>query len=272
MWRYRELLAGLVRKELKVKYKDSVLGFAWSLLNPMMYLVVFYVVFQLVLKSGIPSFAIYLLSGLLVWTLFANALAAGTGAVVDNAAIVKKVAFPREILVLAAVGANLVHFFLQITVLIGAMLVTGYAPGWSYLPLLPVALLVLLVFTSGLAILLSAINVYLRDTKHLLELTLTAWFWMTPIVYQYRLMSDQLAEKAPLLRLNPMTSIVLVFQRALYNQVEPRVGTGTLPILPDAPVSWHLMNLLLVGGASVLLFVIAMRVFSRAEGNFAEEI
>src|SRR5207248_4697248 len=109
IWAYRELLGGLVRKELKVKYKNSVLGFLWSMLNPALYLVVFYVVFQLILKNGIPQFAIFLLAGLLVWNLFSTALPGATGSVVGNSGLVKKVAFPREVLALSSVGAALVH-------------------------------------------------------------------------------------------------------------------------------------------------------------------
>src|SRR5436190_23359464 len=130
LWRYHELFVGLVRKELKVKYKESILGFLWSMLNPALYLVVFYIVFQVILGSGIPQFAIFLLSGLLVWNLFSSALPAATGSVVGNAAIVKKVAFPREILALATVGAALVHFFLQSIVLLLALAFFQHAPAW----------------------------------------------------------------------------------------------------------------------------------------------
>ncbi|MDQ1380442.1 MAG: type transport system permease protein, partial [Actinomycetota bacterium] len=113
----RELLVGMVRNELKIKYKNSVLGFAWSLLNPLLYLVVFYIAFTIILGSGIPAFPIWLLSGLLVWNLFSTGLGAATGSVVANSGLVKKVSFPREILPLAAVGSMLVHFFLQSGVL-----------------------------------------------------------------------------------------------------------------------------------------------------------
>src|SRR3954471_10184728 len=123
IWRYRELFFGLVRKELKVKYKESVLGFLWSMLNPAMTLTVYYIVFQLILKNGIPYFAIYLACGVLVWNLYSTALPGATGSVVANASIVKKVAFPREVLALAAVGAALVHFFFQTIVLVIFLLV-----------------------------------------------------------------------------------------------------------------------------------------------------
>jgi ABC-2 type transport system permease protein len=274
IWGYRELLVGLVRKELKVKYKNSALGFFWSMLNPALYLVVFYVVFQLVLKNGIPFFAIYLLSGLLVWNLFATALNGATVSIVANAAIVKKVSFPREILAMASIGASLVHFFLQGAVLVAAMLAFRYTPSLTFLPLVPVALLALLLVACALGVFLAAANVYARDTQHLLELVLLAWFWMTPIVYQYRLVADRLEENAWLFRLNPITPIVLTFQRAVYNKVEPVAGDGTrIAILPaDAGVWWYLSQLGIVIAAASVVLLFALAVFGRLEGNFAEEL
>src|SRR6266567_7535499 len=132
IFRYHELLVGMVRKELKVKYKNSVLGFAWSLLNPLLYLVVFYIAFVKILGSSIPSFPIYLLSGLLVWNLFSTGLGAACGAVVSNAGLVKKVAFPREILPLAAVGSTLIQFFLQSLVLFAVLGVIRWNVSWRF--------------------------------------------------------------------------------------------------------------------------------------------
>jgi len=269
IWGYRELLVGLVRKELKVKYKNSILGFFWSMLNPALYLVVFYIVFQLVLKAGIPNFAIFLLSGLLVWNLFSTGLGSATGAIVANAAIVKKVSFPREILVMASVGASLVHFMLQGVVMVGALVLLRYMPSPGYLLLIPFALFALLLFTCALGILLSAVNVYLRDTQHLLELTLLAWFWATPIVYQYRLVADRLGENVWLYRLNPITPIVLTFQRAIYAKTDPN-GMAILPAGVNA--NWYIGHLLVITGVSAILFLAALAVFGRLEGNFAEEL
>lgn len=271
IWVYRELLSGLVRKELKVKYKNSALGFFWSMLNPALYLVVFYIVFVKILKAGIPEFPIYLLSGLLVWNLFSTSLAAATGSVVGNSAIVKKVAFPREILALASVGASLVHFFLQAVVLLAALSVFRHAPSPTFMLLVPLALLALLLLAAGLGVLLSAVNVYARDTQHLLELVLLAWFWMTPIVYQYDLVARGLADNAWVYRLNPVTPIVLTFQRAIYNKV--CCTPDGRPILPtNVGVSWHLTQLLGVIGVSAVLLCVALTIFGRLEGNFAEEL
>lgn len=274
LWRYRELLVGMVRTDLKVRYKNSVLGFVWSMVNPALYLVVFYVVFVIILPNGLPSFPIFLLSGLLVWNLFSAALSGGTGAVVANAAIVKKVSFPREILPLASVGSGLVHFFLQAVVLFAALVVARYEVGWSYMPLLVPALLTVLLLASALAVLLSAVNVRLRDTAHLLELALLAWFWFTPIVWPFRTLSDnpKIDGWEWLLWVNPVTPVVLTFQRAIYNRTSVTNDGVTSWILPTGGPGWYLWHLAIVAAVSAVLFVLALGYFGRAEGDFAEEL
>ncbi len=263
---YHELLGNLVRLELKAKYKSSTLGFVWSLLNPAMYLVVFYIAFNVILAGGIPRFAIYLLSGLLVWNFFTAALNAGTGSIVANSGLIKKVWFPREILPLAATGAALVHFFLQSLVLIAALVALRHPVGWAYMPLLPLALFALVLLASSLTLLLSAANVYLRDIQHFVELALLGWFWLTPIVYAYTQLTAHFGGRnLPLL--NPITPIVLTFQRALYGLY------GDRPVLPaEVGVAWYLRNLLALTAVAGLLLVVAMRWFRRLEGNLAEEL
>jgi ABC-2 type transport system permease protein len=272
----RELLVGMVRNELKIKYKNSVLGFAWSLLNPLLYLVVFYIAFTIILGSGIPAFPIWLLSGLLVWNLFSTGLGAATGSVVANSGLVKKVSFPREILPLAAVGSMLVHFFLQSMVLFVVLAIVRWDLAWAYVPLIPLALLVLLLLTSALGILLSAINVYLRDTTHFLELALLAWFWVTPIVYQYQIVALKPGwSKWPWFA-NPVTPIVLIFQRSIYARLDNvhfvnHVRTVT-PLLPHWPY-WAFVAYLGYSLAfAVVTLAVAVRVFGRSEANFAEEL
>jgi ABC-2 type transport system permease protein len=275
VWRYRELLGGLVRKELKVKYKNSALGFFWSMLNPAMYLAVFYVVFQLVLQNGIELFAVYLLSGLLVWNLFSTSLSSATSSIVSNGPLVNKVWFPREILPLASVGANLVHFLLQGLVLVAALLVFTHGPDWQYVWLIPPALAVLLIFAAALAVLLAALNVYARDAQHLLELGLLAWFWMTPIVYPWFLTANQLTERglpSTLTLVNPVTPVVLAFQRAIYGRVVSGEGDDLVRLLPDESALWYLRNLGIVGVAATVLLVVALKVFGRLEGDFSEEL
>jgi len=264
---HHELLLNLVRLELKSKYKASALGFAWSLLNPAMYLVVFYVAFDVILGSGIPRFPIYLLSGLLVWNFFTTALNSGTSSIVAGSGLVKKVWFPREVLPLASVGAALVHFFLQFTVLIVALALLRHPIGWSELPLLPLALVDLILLAAGLSLLLAVANVYLRDMAHFVELALMAWFWVTPIIYPFTQLTKALGGHTVIALLNPVTPIVLTFQRVLYGEF------GKTPVIPaDLTFGWYLRNLGIVTAGVLLLLVIALRVFSRLEGNLAEEL
>lgn len=276
VWQYRELLTGLIRKELKVKYKDSSLGFLWSMLNPAMYLAVFYVVFEVILGSGIPYFVIYLLSGLLAWNFFNGSVTGATGSIVGNGSLVNKVYFPREILPLATVGAGVVHFMLQSLVLLTALVTFRYSVDLSHLWLAIPALAVLLVLAAALGILLAALNVYFRDLQHLLELAMLAWFWLTPIVYPWQLPADQLGARglpSSLTFVNPIVPIVIALQRGIYGTASYVDPAGTqVWVLPDGSALWYLRNLVIVGLVSAALFVLAVRVFGRLESNFAEEL
>ncbi len=275
VWQYRELLAGLIRKELSVKYKDSSLGFVWSMLNPAMYMVVFYVVFQVILDSGIPNFVVFLLAGLLPWNFFASSLSGATGSIVQNGSLVNKVYFPREILPLATVGASVVHFLLQGTVLLGVLAAFRYDVALSYMWLVIPALLVLLLLAAGIAILFAALNVYARDLQHLLELLLLAWFWTTPIVYPWHLPAEQLAEKgysSGLMLLNPVIPVVIALQRAIYGTESYLRDGVTTQLLPAESSWWYLRNLGLIGVAATIIFITAVHVFGRLEANFAEEL
>ncbi len=270
VWEHRELLGNLVRKELKVKYKNSALGFLWSLLNPLLYLVVFWIVFTKFMPASIPSFPIFLLCGLLPYNLFSAGMGGGTGSIVGNAGLVTKVWFPREILPLAAIGAALVHFMLQLLVLAAALVAFRYEPSWSYLPLIIAGLIVLVVMVASFAILLAAINVYARDTQHLLELVLLAWFWMTPIVYVFGQVKDKLGNLA---LLNPLTPIVITFQRAIWGNHQLQIAGGkTVWALPTGNQWWYLGMLGAVLAGSIVLLFIAFAIFGRLEDGFAENI
>ena len=165
------------------------------------------------------------------------------------------------------------HFFLQMTVLIAGLVVFQHGIDVGFLALVPLAVVTMVVLASALGVLLAAVNVYVRDAAHLIELALLAWFWLTPIAYPFRQVSDKLpAHGVPfwLLNLNPVVPIVTVFQRAFYNRVS--VNNGTLPLLPEVGIRWHLTFLLAVLVGSLLLLVASMKLFRRLEGNFAEEL
>ncbi len=287
IWLSRELLVFLVRTEIRVKYKNSVLGLVWSMLAPAMSLAIYFVVFSIVLNNKQPHFVIFLFAGLLLWNLFSLGVLTGTGVVVNNAGIVKKVSFPREILSLAAVGSACVFFFFQTIVMVIFMLVLHTGPDWSYLPVLLLALVTGIVLASAIAVLLSAINVYLRDTQHLIEVILTAWFWACPIVYAYQqYIGNKLGPEGRtwIYFLNPMVPLILSFQRCIY-AVQTAYVTTTVhvgnhithvttryDVLPTKGMLWYVGLDLAVLFLAVILCFVALAVFGRLEGNFAEEL
>jgi ABC-2 type transport system permease protein len=266
-----ELLTELVRKDLKVKYKNSALGFIWSLANPLLYLAVFTLVFDKLLKNGIEAFPVLFMSGFLVWNFFNLATLSGTGSVVGNANLVRKVRFPRVVLPLSSVGFAGVHFVLQLGVLL-IVLAAFYRDAFGpQLVLLVPALAVVLVFATAMALLASALNVRYRDVEHLLEVILLAWFWLTPIVYPVTFVRDQFAGDSWLFRLymaNPMAGVVTAMQRAIY--VHP--VTGGRQILPAGGYGFYLTWLAVGGVIAVVLLAAGWWTFRRLQADFAEEL
>lgn len=277
LWSRRELLMSLTISDIKIKYKNSALGFFWSMLSPALTLGIYFMVFGVVLKSGIPDFALYLFSGLVVWNLFQNAVNTATGVIVERSGLVKKVSFPREILALSNVGAAVVYFLSQMLVLALVLALMRHTPDWGFMWLLPLAFVSLYFFTAAVAMLMSGITVYMRDMKHLMEVALMLWFWLTPVVYSYsNSMAQQLRSHGILWLyfLNPITWIVLTFQRIFYVTevaVSPKTNT-VIHVLPNWPLSTYVeMNVALLLLAGVI-FLIAEVLFGRLEVNFESEL
>jgi ABC-2 type transport system permease protein len=197
--------------------------------------------------------------------------------VIDNANLVKKVSFPREVLPLSAIGVALVDFVLQTAVLLLFILVSGYGIHLPELAIYPLAFATLLVFTLALTFWLAALNVRYRDIQHLLNIALLVWFWMTPIVYSGFLVKDRLSGRSALgvslwglYLANPLTSVVTGFQRALYGVVWP--PGADQPVLPDVSLAWLAGVLAIVLAASVVFLLYTWRRFFELSGDFAEEL
>lgn len=277
VWSYRELLSNLIKRELKVKYKDSVFGFLWTLMNPLLYMAVFSFVFAVVLKTGTPNFGLLLLSGLLAFNLFSNGLRAATTSITGNGPLVQKVWFPREILPLAAVGAELVTFCFQLLILLVGLAAFGQVPEWSMLWLTIPALLAVLLIVTGLGLLLAGLNVHFRDIEHFLDLALLMWFWLTPVVYAYDMIANVLVERYGegadrIAMANPIIPIVTTFQRVLYNPTNfgPEQQESFTMLL--RPTSWYLQNLGISLAVGVLAMMAGFRVFTRVEGDLGEAL
>ncbi len=280
IWHSRQLLWSLVSTEIQVKYKNSFLGLVWSLLAPAMAIVVYALVFGFALRNGYPEFVILLFSGLLVWNLFATSVLTATGSIVNNAGLVKKVSFPREILALASVGSGAVFFFFQACVMVIFLVALQWRPAYGEMYLILVALVPLFVFSSAVAIFLAAVNVHLRDVQHLVEVVVgSAWFWFCPIVYSYQaVIYPRLSEHHILWLyfLNPLTPIVLTFERVIYARTGilhlTTPGHPTAQLLPGWSSWTYVEANAIVLAVSLVLFVVAMIVFGRLAGNFAEEL
>jgi len=266
IWRRRELVGLLVRRELRARYKGSSLGILWSLIKPLAQLLIYYFAIGQILGAArsIPSFAIFVFIGLTAWTLATEIITSGTRAIVDNAGLVKKVTLPREIFPLAAVGGALVNLGIQFVVLLGAMIAFGQFPlSWGALWVIP-SLALIVIFCSAIAVLLAALNVYLRDIQHLVEVVLIVAFWISPIVYAYSFVSK--LAPAWLLQaylVNPITLGVLGMQRALW--VAGAQVPGSFPP--------HLgLRILVVFLISAGLLWVSHRIFQKLQGNFAQEL
>lgn len=270
IWAYRDLFVQLVRKELKVKYKDSVLGFFWTTGRPLFQLLIYYVAFTVFLGNRQPAYAIFIFSGLIIWQTFTDVVGGCTGSIVGNGPLIKKVYCPREIYPLSIVGAAVINFCFQLVVLAGALAIAALggdrvALSWDLL-LAPLALLVCVVWAAALGLVLAATTVYLRDLQHLIEIVLLAWFWLTPIVYPITYPINNFAKNGhqqllTLYLLNPMTNVVAAFQKAFYTMGAEYTFQGSL---------WSRLAVLLLVGVFALWA--GQRVFVRLQGNFAQEL
>ena len=257
LFRYRGLIQSLVARELKARYRGSVLGFFWSFINPLMLLLVYSFVFKYIMPAnwkGIEQhYELFLFCGILPWTWFSSSVLESSGVLIAGGNLIKKVLFPAEILPIVTVIANMVHFFFGLTILVGFLI-------WFQAPITPVELLwfpvtvlVQLIFTLGCALILSALTVHFRDVRDIIGNLMTFWFFATPIIYPYMEMQPwQLST----LNLNPFTHLAITYQEILFF---------------PGPVG-HWKWLLALGGASIVFFLFGYFVFDRLRDTFAEEV
>lgn len=248
---YNGLLVNLIKKELKLKYKNSTLGFLWSLLNPMLMIIVYTLAFKIVLKVQIQNFPIFVFTGLLPWNFFQTSLLSATGSIIANSHLVQKVYFPRGLIPLSVISANFINFCMTLIVLFATLVFNGYFLGTSFI-MLPFLMLIQFLITVGISFFLSGITVKFRDVSHLIEVFLGAWFYLTPVVYPLNLIPE--AYKKWIL-LNPMTSIIEMYRKILLDNELPSLNL------------W--LNSIVI---AVILLVIGLSVFKKLEKKFAEEL
>lgn len=268
IWQRRDLLVRLVRREIRARYKDSVLGIVWSLVRPLVSLLIYYLVIGKVLgaERGIEDFAIYVFTGLTVWQLVSECLASTTGSVVGNSGIIKKIQLPREIFPLAAIGASLFNFLMQFVILIIAGVIAALANGHDLLTMrllyIPLSLVVVVVWSTALGLLLSAANVYLRDIQYLVEVALLVGMWASPIVYSWEMVTQYAGHLLQELYLaNPVTLAVLGFQQAIWTAGFDEPTPTFFPV-----------RLFISVALGFIILGISQRIFAVMQRDFAQEL
>lgn len=251
---YKELLVNLTVKELKLKYRNSVLGFFWSFLNPIMTMIVYTFVFTFIMPNKDELYTVKLLAALLPWQFFQAAVQGSTNSIVSNSNLIKKVYFPREIIPLSIILSSFVNFVITLSILFAAMAIYHIKIGFVVL-LYPVVLILLLLFSIGLSFILSSLNVLYRDISHLVEIIFMLWMYLTPVIYPLE-MIDKLPKIGRIcFQLNPMTMVVESCRKVLlYNQF---------------PKWFYLAGLIII---DILLLIIGNKIFRKVEKVFAEEI
>lgn len=211
-YRYRELIWALALKELTLRYKRSVLGFMWALLNPALLMLVLTVVFSTVMRFPIPHYPIFLLSVLLPWTFFSQSLSYSVESIVGNADLIKKVSVAKLVFPMAAIVSNLINLLLSLIPLFVLVPLMKHPLHWTWL-YLPVPILALTIFTLGTSFLFATANVYYRDVSHIVQVVLSAWFYLTPIIYPLDFIP---AKDQWFFKLNPLIYVINGFRLSVY--------------------------------------------------------
>lgn len=273
LWSFRHLVGNLVLRDLKVRYKNSALGIVWSMVSPLLMMLVFWVVFSKLRGESFKNFHVWLLIGILVWNWFSVSLSVGTGSIVHNASLINKVYFPREVLPLSVVLSEMVNFLLAMPVLLVIMMLSGINPT-VFIAWLPFIIVIQFCFTLGLAFLLSTGNVYYRDTAVILEVVLLAWFFLSPIFYDYDEMKTpitlpggaQIPSGRLMYILNPLASLIASYRSVLF-------GSPNWPDSPGGPPAAPQFEFLLrTAVTSLVVLALGYWAFTRQAGRFGEEV
>lgn len=252
LYQYRQMIFSLVRKDLRGRYKGSVLGFMWTFINPLLQLCIYTVVFSTIMRAGIDKFYVFLFVALVPWLFFSASLTNGSTVILVNQDLVKKIYFPRIVLPISYVTSCFVNMLFSFVVVFGMLLVTGFGINiWAIL-YLPVIMIIEYVLALGIALISSACTVYFRDLEHILGIVSMGWMYLTPIVYPPEMVPENLRIY---FNLNPMMPIITAYRDILYYKQPPHMGT-----LLQASI----LGLVVVGGGYIL--------FNKLQKGFIEEL
>lgn len=252
IYAYREMIFSLVRRDLKGRYKGSVLGFLWTFINPLLQLLVYTFVFSVVMRSGIEDYYLFLFVALVPWIFFSTSVAGGSSCIWAQQDMVKKIYFPREVLPIAYVTSQFVNMLLSFLVIFAVLLFSGKTLNPTALLCLPVIMVVEYLLVMGMAMISSAVTVYFRDLEYILGIVTMAWQFLSPVMYSV----DQVPEELQaVFYANPMTPVIVAYRDVLYYGQVPELGT--------------LVHAVLVG---LGLLVVGILLFGKLKKHFAEEM
>lgn len=252
LYDYREMIFSLVQRDLKGRYKGSLLGFLWTFLNPLLQLCVYTLVFSVIMRNGIEDFYLFLFVALVPWMFFSACVASAAGLIRAQQDMVKKIYFPREVLPVAFVTSQFINMFYSLLVVLAVLMIAGKGINIFAVLFLPVIMVIEYVMALGIALITSAITVYFRDMEYLLGIITMAWQFLTPIFYSVDMVPARLM---PIFNLNPMTSVIIAYRDILYYKQLPKMET--------------LIQAVICG---FLLLVAGLFVFGRLKRHFAEEL
>ncbi len=252
IYEYRLMIYSLVKRDLRGKYKGSVLGFMWTFVNPLLQLLVYNMVFSIIMKAGVDKFYLYLFVGLIPWLFFSAAITGGSTCIIAQKDLIKKIRFPREIIPISFVTSQFVNMLLSFIVVIAVSLISGVKLTVAGILCLPVIMIVEYLMALGIALISSSLTVYFRDLEHILAIVAMAWLYATPICYPESMVPEKYLS---LYRLNPVTPIVNAYRDVLYYGRTPDLRTLILAVL--------------IGIVTVLLGIL---IFGRLQRRFAEEL
>lgn len=252
IYAYRQMIFSLVRKELRGRYKGSVLGFLWTFINPLLQLMVYTFVFSIVLPNNIDKFYLYLFVGLVPWLFFSGSMTGGAACIVNQKDMVKKIYFPREVMPISYVASGFVNMLFCFIVIFAVIIVSGVGVNPVALLYLPVIMIVEFIMALGGAMLTSALTVYFRDLEYILGILTMAWMYFTPVVYSMEMVPDWIK---PYFNLNPMTPVINAYRDILYYKQVP-----------------HLLTLVQGLVLGIIVLIIGSISFRKLQRGFAEEL
>lgn len=252
IYRYREMLINMVRRELRGKYKGSILGFLWTFINPLLQLVVYTIVFSNIMRMGVSNYEIFLFVALIPWMFFSTSVLSGAGSIIYNQSLVTKIYFPREILPLSVVTSNFINMIYCSVIVLAVVLFYHMNLNLEVWFMLPVIAFIEYILVIGIVLIVSALTVYFRDLEHILGIIIMAWQFLTPVMYPESFVPSQYQV---ILYLNPMTPIIISFRDVLYY--------GKMPVVE---------NLVYAFLWSLIIFICGFLLFGKLQKDFAEEL